>query len=413
MKSACLFFALLVSAAAFAQTYRTEAYSDRVKTLRVSPVDDWSAAPCISLGDGGAVDISFDLLGADPGQFTYTLTHCDADWRPSVLVDAEFMEGFQYRPITDYAISLNTTMNYVNYRLEIPNDEVGIRISGNYAVHVFPADGSEPVLCACFSVVEPMNGVEMQVTAQTDRGINTAFQQVGFTIRCGDEVKTPMQDLKVYVMQNERSDNCAALVRPLRVENRTLYYEHNPALIFEAGNEYRRFEMTTRRFSGLNIASIDYHEPYYHVALDPGRFRSADPYSYYEDIDGRFFVRTLDGDNADWEADYYLVHFLLLAPHPLREDVYILSRAFNNILDDRSRMEYSEADGGYVKTAILKEGYYNYLYLARASADSPASAMPVEGSHYQTENEYRVMVYFRRPGDRYDRLTATATLQFK
>jgi hypothetical protein len=413
MKKIILLLFILKFVDSAGQSFQTEAFSDRVKSLRVSLVDDWSAAPYIELEGDNLVDISFDVLGTDPGQFTYTLTHCNADWQPSGLIDAEFMNGFQNRVITDYAVSLNTSMNYVNYRLTLPNDDVYLKISGNYAVQVFSENADEPVLCACFSVVEPMNTVEMQVTAQTDRGINSAFQQVGFTIRCSDAVKTPMQDLKVYVLQNERTDNRAALVRPLRIENRTLYYEHNPALIFEAGNEYRRFEMTTRRFNGLNIASIDYFEPYFHVSLYPDRFRNASPYSYYEDINGRYFVRTLDGEDYDYQADYYLVHFFLPADRPLREDVYLLSQAFNNILDERSLMEYSAADGGYVKTVVLKEGYYNYLYVVRGAGQKAASAFPVEGSYYQTENEYRVLVYFRRIGDRYDRLTGVETIQFK
>jgi hypothetical protein len=396
-----------------AQKFRTGAYSDMVKTLRVCLVDNWQATPIITVDEDNLVEVSFDVLGANPGIFTYTLTHCNADWTPDNLIQSEYMNGFQNRIINDYAVSFNTTMNYVNYRLTFPNEDLSLKISGNYAVLVFPENSDEPILCACFSVIEPNSDISMEVTTQTDKGMNNFFQQVNFSLKCSDEVKMPMQDLKVYVRQNERLDNEAALVKPLRIQNRQLFYEHIPALIFDAGNEYRNFEMTTHQFNGLNIGSIEYHSPYYHVNLKADRIRNDRSYSYYEDINGRLFVRTLNGTEYANEADYYVVHFFLPCERPFSENVYILSEAFNNLLDEQSLMDYSEIDRAYIKTALLKEGYYNYLYVTGKNNLSPAKTNAVEGNFYQTENEYRILVYFRRTGDRYDRLIGTQTIQFK
>jgi hypothetical protein len=76
-------------------------------------------------------------------------------------------------------------------------------------------------------------------------------------------------------------------------------------------------------------------------------------------------------------------------------------------------MEYSPADKGYIKSVLLKEGYYNYLYVTQKDNQSPASPALIEGNYYQTENEYRVLVYFRPMGGRYDTLIGTQTVQFK
>jgi hypothetical protein len=396
-----------------AQQFRTEAYSDRVKTLRVNLVDNWQAAPYINLDGDAAVEINFDLIVDEPETLTYTLTHCDANWMPSDLLQSEFMDGFQDRIINDYAISLNTSMSYVNYRMEFPNEDVSLKISGNYAVQVFAENSDEMILCACFSVIETNVDIEMSVTSQTDKGMNSLFQQVGFTVKCGDLVKSPMNDLKVHVLQNERTDNMAKSIKPLYVQNRLMKYEHNPSLIFEAGNEYRKFEMTTRKFNGYHIESINFHDPYFHATLYPDAIRNGTHYEYYDDINGRIYIRTLDGSFADYEADYYIVHFFLPAAQPFPDDVYILSHAFNNLLNELTLMEYSEYDGGYVKNVIMKEGYYNYMYVTRGNNQKPASPHFVEGNYYQTENEYRVLVYFRRAGDRFDRLIGTETIQYK
>ena len=396
-----------------AQKFRTAAFSDKVKTLQVFPVDQWDVAPIIELGSSDRIEINFDVMDAAPGAYTYTLTHCNADWTPSDLIQSEFMSGFQNRYVDDYATSFNTTMDYVNYRIELPNEDITLKISGNYAVLISPENSDEPILCACFSVVEKKSDIALQATSQTDKGMNNFYQQVNLTLTYGSEVKMPMQDLKVYVRQNNRTDNEAALVKPLRIQRNQLVYEHVPSLIFEAGNEYRNFEMTTHRYNGLNIEAMKFYSPYYHASLYPDRVRADRSYSYYEDINGKIFIRTLSGEESATEADYYIVHFFLPCESPYPENVYILSEAFNNVLDERSRMDYNPQEGGYVKSVLLKEGYYNYLCVTRKSNQSAGSAALLEGNYYQTENEYRVWVYFRRAGDRYDQLIGTQTIQFK
>jgi len=392
----------------------TNAFSNQVKTLRVGVMDNPLAPPVIELEGDQWIEISFDMLDSEPRTYTYTVTHCDADWTPSQLIQSEYMRGFQNRIIDDYAVSFNTTMDYVNYRLTLPNDDIYLKVSGNYVVQVFPENSDQPILNACFSVVEPQQSpIAMQITPRTDKGMNNFYQQVNFSVSYGNEVKTPMQDLKVYVQQNNRLDNEAQLVKPLIVQNNKLIFDHNPALIFDAGNEYRSFEMITHQYDGLNIESVKFYAPYYHTTLRPDLIRSQRSYSFAQDINGRFVVRTLSGTDYNYEADYQVVHFLLLCDKPFTEKVYILSEAFNNILDERSQMDYSAEDKGYTKTVLLKEGYYNYLYVTKKEDQSSASTATIEGNFFQTENEYRVMVYFRPMGGRYDRLIGVKTLQFK
>jgi len=405
---------LVFSATASDRKFKTGAFSDLVKSLQVGIQDQPLAAPVIELEGDRWIEISFDLLEPEPHPYTYTLTHCNADWTPSQLIQSEYMSGFQHRIIQDYAVSFNTTMDYVNYRITFPNEDVFLKVSGNYVVQVFPENSDKPILNACFSVVEPtLPPISMQVTSQTDKGMNNFYQQVKFSVSYGNEVKTPLQDLKVYVQQNNRIDNEAVLVKPLMIQSNKLVFDHNPALIFEAGNEYRSFEMITHQYTGLNIESVEFHAPYYHTILRPDFIRSQRPYSFMEDINGGFVIRTLSGTDYSYEADYQIVHFYLPCENPLSEKVYILGEMFNNLLDARSQMDYSVADNGYVKTVLLKEGYYNYLYVTRKDDQSSVSAAAIEGNFYQTENEYRVMVYFRPPGGRYDRLVGVQTIQFK
>jgi hypothetical protein len=395
-----------------AQSFRTQPLSERVKTLLVHSSVAWDAPPIIEGNSENQIEINFDILSVSSEYLTYTLTHCNADWTPSPLATSEYLSGFQNNYIEDYLNSFNTKMDYVNYKLLIPNDKVQLKVSGNYVVQVLDNDGN-PILSACFSVLESRADIGMQVSSVTDKGINSHYQAVSFEITYGNEVKSPMQDLKVYVQQNRRFDNEAVLVKPLSVQNRKVVYDHNPALIFEAGNEYRAFEMTNVRYNGLGVETVEYHAPYYHTILKPDAPRSNYHYSYNEDIDGRIYIRNSDAEDSDTEADYQLVHFYLPCDKPFNENVYILSEAFHNLLDSRSQMDYSAQDKGYIKAVLLKEGYYNYLYVTRKNTASPASAAFIEGNYHETENEYRIMVYFRPIGGRYDRLIGVKTLQYK
>ena len=73
-------------------------------------------------------------------------------------------------------------------------------------------------------------------------------------------------------------------------------------------------------------------------------------------------------------------------------------------------MSYNRATGRYEHVALLKQGQYNYQYLVVPPGSSRGYTAPIEGDRFQTQNEYLIKVYTRRPGDRADRLIAVSLL---
>ncbi|MDE6512236.1 MAG: hypothetical protein K2L00_09140, partial [Muribaculaceae bacterium] len=63
--------------------------------------------------------------------------------------------------------------------------------------------------------------------------------------------------------------------------------------------------------------------------------------------------------------------------------------------------------GGYYLEMPLKQGSYNYRYAAvpRRGQRHPDPSV-IEGNKHETRNEYRVQVWYRPIGGRYDRLIA-------
>jgi hypothetical protein len=136
--------------------------------------------------------------------------------------------------------------------------------------------------------------------------------------------------------------------------------------------------------------------------------RSFKQYVFENDINGRFYIKNEEhAQNSNTEADYTLVHFFL--PWPALAtggQFFILGELTLWEMDDNSRMHFNFARKGYELNLLLKQGYYNYLLVFKEDNKLPGDESLIEGSHWETENDYSVYVYFRETGALYDRLIA-------
>ena len=247
--------------------------------------------------------------------------------------------------------------------------------------------------------------VSAQVSSDTEIDRNKTHQQVSFSIQYkGYPIRNPQNEVKVHVLQDNRTDNWVTNLHPSYIGPDQLRYEHNRALIFPAGNEYRRFEMVSTRYASQGVESIRYHAPYYHVTLRPDEPRLLN-YSYDQDQNGRFVIRYDEAVDNTTEADYFFVHFSLLWENPLTEGNFYLQGAFTyDNFNEESRLKYNAEAHAYECTQLLKQGAYNYQYLYVAPGTTVGSTAQAEGNFYETENEYLILVYHRPFGERYDRL---------
>jgi hypothetical protein len=88
-------------------------------------------------------------------------------------------------------------------------------------------------------------------------------------------------------------------------------------------------------------------------------------------------------------------------------DLWLTGR-FNDWRRDNSNlMLYDEENQVYYVTLRLKQGYYDYRYQL-ISNDFPPYEL--EGSHFQTENEYDLLIYYRAPGHINDEVVGIKSL---
>lgn len=387
-------------------------YIDNLKSIQVKVNGEWGKQPVMMLGGRNFVEISFDDLQHNYVRYTYSITHCNADWKQSDLLHSEYMTGFEDNRIEDYDQSLNTEMEYNHYSFTLPNEDVKLLVSGNYIVNIFEDGEDEPVARACFSVLEPHVGIAMSVSNNTDIDTYQSHQQLSFSINYnGFPVRNAIDELIPVVRQNNRWDNAVFNLKPKFMRVNEMIYEHDRNLIFEAGNEYRRFEILDRHVPTMRVDNMRYDGDYYHANLMVDEQRTA--YLYDKDQDGRYYVRNGNNIDNDTESDYYFTHFRLEMPQIPGGDLYINGDLTNNRFAPEYKMEYDLMEHAYQIVLPLKQGSYNYQYLFVHDGEEVGHTPQSEGSFHQTENEYSVYVYNRPFGSRYDKLVGFRTITYE
>ena len=394
---------------------RHEILDRQLHTLQVVVNDDPLQPPIMNLGGGNHLEIGLDEFSHEYHRYIYKVEHCNADWSPSTeIFESDYMNGFNGEPIEDYEKSFNTTVLYTHYSLRIPNENISLKLSGNYKLTVYNDEGDEPVpvLTACFSLVEPGVGIGATVSTNTDIDFNKSHQQVDFSVNYGlVKVIDPHRELKTVVMQNRRWDNCVVNPKPNIQAANKIEFTHNRQLIFPAGNEYHKFEILDVHVPTLNVDRMEWFDPYYHATLYPNQ--TARNYLYDEDQNGAFIIRNSDDEDVATTCDYVFTHFTLKSPQLPGGEVYLNGEWTYNRFIPEYRMTYNRETQAYEATALLKQGYYNYNYLFVPDGDTQGNSGRTDGNFYETENEYIILVYHRPNGGRYDKLVGYRRMNFK
>ncbi len=394
--------------------YQNAVYRDEIKSVQLFREGNELSNPVIELGSDAKLLLKFDDLAEDVKNYSYTLIHCDANWNESYVSQIEYLSGFPDNPVADYALSFNTTVKFVNYQLRIPNDDCSPKYSGNYALVVFEDNNRENlVLIQRLYIVEPLVRIEGLVKKATFDPFNGENQEVDFKI-INEQLKllNPAEDIKVVLMQNRRWDNAILDLKPNYIHDNVLDYDYNKENVFPGGNEFRYFDIRTKRHNGENVESIKFIRPYYHVTLLTDAVRGNKKYGSYKEMNGNFTIESQDRvTDSDTECDYMFVHFYLSLPSQLiGGSVNVFGALTGWNANKSNEMKWNYESAGYELSLLLKQGYYNYQYVYVPQGSKKADSANLEGSFFITENEYQIFAYYRDLTSRYDRLVGFVTI---
>ncbi|MBI5219105.1 MAG: DUF5103 domain-containing protein [Bacteroidia bacterium] len=387
--------------------YKDFIYKSNIHTVLLYK-EGWELSPpIIDLANPVKLIFSFDDLDADSKSYSYTFIHCDANWQPSDIVTSDYIDGFAENRITDYAYSFNTTFKYTHYSLSFPNDDVKLKISGNYIVKVFDNfDQNNIVLTKRFYVVDHKVAVEATVKQATLLDHRKTSQEVDFKIeRKFYAISDPFGELKVALLQNFRWDNAVTTLKPLFVKDEEFSYDYDEDNVFDAGGEFRYFDIKSLRYFSEKVEKISYVNSNYQVKLLDDERRTFKTYLYNKDLNGKYLVKVTEGQNSDIEADYCYVYFTLPYDAPIVDgNIYVFGALSDWDFLKQNQMRYNMERKQYELTLLLKQGYYNYQYVFLKDGCSRGNVSLVEGNHYETENDYIIFVYHRYLSSRYDKL---------
>lgn len=394
--------------------FTNHVFNDKIKTVQLYK-EGWNLSyPVIRNNGNEKLILQFDLLGDKIENYNYTFIHCDKDWNKSDIFPTDYMEGFPENPLEDYKPSFNTTVNYIHYKLSFPNDRVQLKLSGNYILMVCPSDEPDsPVLTQRFIITEDVAGIT--VAAHRPRmtaDINTD-QQIDFTVDLSNlRISDPYRDIFAFILQNGRWNNAKRNLKPEFFSNNELKYSSlSDKNVFPGGNEFRYFDIKSIRYQSQYVRAIDFLISNYNVYLFPSENREFKPYFYWEDFNGKYYIAVQEQKNPDTDADYVYVYFTLPSKYPVEGGKMYVSGALNLwTFDSNNVMSYNVAQGAYECIMLLKQGWYNYEYVFKKDGVEDGIATKFEGSHYETENDYTILVYYRNPRDRYDRVIGVQTI---
>jgi hypothetical protein len=390
------------------KVYSNYVYNEKIKTVQLYR-EGWNLSyPVLKLHSPEKLELHFDLLDDNADTYYYTFIHCDKDWKKSDISERDYLDGQPENPVEEYEASFNTTVAYYHYKVSFPNDRVSLRLSGNYIIVVYPVEKpDEPVLTRRFMITEDAVGINVSTHRPLMTQDNNAGQQVDFTVdRIGKNIIDPYRNFYAFVLQNGRWDNVKNNLKPEFYSNNELKYNSlSDKNIFSGGNEFRYFDIRSTRYQSEYIRSIDFVPPGYNVYLFPSENREFKPYFYNQDFNGKYYIAVQEGRKSDTDADYLNVYFTLPSKQKITGGNIYVSGTLNNWAYDKNNlMTYNDSERQYECTMLLKQGWYNYEYAFLRDGTTDGTAGIFEGSHYETENDYLILIYYRNPQERYDRL---------
>lgn len=382
-------------------------FSDNIRTVQLYREGWKTSNPIVQLNSEQKLVLTFDDISGEVKEYYYTFYHCDRNWEISDIPREEYFNSFVEFPITDWEYAVNTKVGYINYYLQIPNNDVGLSLSGNYILVVYDYEyPDEPVFTRKFYVVEPKVDITARIRQATFDLPEGECQEIDFYIDHGNfQIDNPRTDIKVVLTQNNRHDNAITDLQPVYMSGGRLEYNQDIGNVFYGNNEFRNFEIRSYKYAGEGVQEVGFFKRFYHVTLEPSEIRTQKKYSFNRDLNGRYYIEAYNTDYPDLEADYMFVHFTLPLDNVLMGGgVYVFGALSNWQCSRQNQMKWNPDKGQYELTLLLKQGYYNFMYAWKDLQTGKIKLHALEGSHAETENDYQIFVYYGRLTDRYDRL---------
>ncbi len=373
-------------------------YEEDIRTVLLFQVGTKDPIPVIRLGAIEQLTLVFDELGTENDYYQYSFVHCNNDWTPSDLQPMQYLDGTMFGNINTFQYSNNTYIKYVNYQLNFPSNEMKPKISGNYLLKVYRNfDEKDLVITRRFFVLDSKIGLSGNVIPATRPDYRFNKQEVDFVANTkGTIIVNPFEDTKVVIMQNYWQDNAVTDLKPQFVNGSNLTYNYEEENVFGGINEFRFFDTRSLRFASINVQKKFFENGVYQAVLNADEPRAFKRHVNIVDFNGKRVIANKDGNNGDIDGDYTWVYFTLQTPSPLPDSVYLMGGLTDWRIQEEFKMSYNPKIKAYQGKALLKQGFYDYIYVTtpQKKGELPETVF-TEGNYMNTENDYYIFYYVR------------------
>jgi hypothetical protein len=383
-------------------------YVKNVKAVKFNIYGNPLAPPVWPLNSNEKLELNFDDIDGNIKNFSYTFELRNADWSPTMLGSFDYIQGFTQMRLTNYRISSIALTRYTHYQAVLPDRSASPSRSGNYLLKVFQdGDPNKLVFTRRFLVVQQKADIAAQIQQPFNGQFFRSHQKVQFTVNTSKlNLVNAMQQVKVYILQNDRWDNMISDMRPTFIKLGSLEYNTENS-IFPGGREWRWLDIRSFRLQSDRVERATYGKQSTDIFVRPDANRTDQRFVYYRDNDGKFIPEVSENVNPYWQADFATVHFRFAPPGGRAfpdKDIFVFGELSNYGDDENAKMVFNEETGFYETSLFLKQGYYDYCYLAKNKDGSNPSLDYTEGNYWETENSYTLLVYYRPLGGRADEL---------
>ncbi len=381
-----------------------------IHTVLIHPAGNSLAAPIIPLHDGGTLQISFDDFKASYQDYAYRIELVDTNWQSIGLSEFEYVKGFNQNKITSFSVSSIANQKYFHYQFSFPNNFSSPKLSGNYILKIFKnGDKDNIVFTRRFYVADNLVTINAQVQEPFDGAISRTHQRVKASVDVRNIPNFQNNQLTVKVIQNYRYNEAKTTTAPSFMRNTVLEFNNEAELVFPAGKEARWLDLQSLQLRSDRVAEINNKEGGTKILVKPEGTRANLLYATFNDLNGGYLIMNTDNLQSENQNDYAQVQFTYIPkdniPY-LDQKLFIIGAITNNVMDQNAEMQFDVKQGVYQKTLLLKQGYYSYNYILR-DRNVPYDLddfTETEGNHFETENSYTILVYYRAPGSLNDQL---------
>lgn len=387
-----------------------------IRTVMLYPKGKPLAVPVIGLNTGDELQVQFDDLSAQYQQYYFTIELMDINWQAVPLNPFDYIRGLTQNNIRDYSISSIAQQPYYHYSFSFPNNACRPTKSGNYLMKVYrQGRANELVFAKRFFVVEQEVPIAASIQEPFDEAVSKSHQKIQLSLDVKKISFFQPEFLHTAVIQNTRFNDMLISNAPSFIRGNQIEYNADRDFVFPAGKEARWLDLQNLRFKTDRIAQIQQLGYGSNIILKTDVSRTAIPYFTFKDLNGQLLISNSESIRSEDQNDYANVLFTYLPPNGIAYQgkcLYLSGALTGNQLDLNAKMQWNASMGRYEKWLYLKQGYYSYNYILRSETEpNPLYDFRwTEGDHWETENSYTILVYYRVAGSRYDQIIGFSSL---